>query len=49
MLGAAEQLGMADLKTMCERFIPEEEEMAKTFFEELPVVTRKYLREYATT
>ena len=49
MLGAAEELGMADLKTMCERFIPEEEELAKTFFEELPVVTQKYLREHATT
>src|SRR5947207_9199931 len=35
MLGTAEELEMADLKTMCERFIPEEEEMAKTFFEEL--------------
>ena len=42
MLGTAEELEMADLKTMCERFIPEEEEMAKTFFEELPAVTRKY-------
>ncbi|MBV8493142.1 MAG: DUF892 family protein [Alphaproteobacteria bacterium] len=48
MLGAAEELGMTDLKSMCERFIPEEEEMAKVFFDELPQVTRKYLREHAT-
>jgi ferritin-like metal-binding protein YciE len=48
MLGAAEELGMTDLKNMCERFIPEEEEMAKVFFDELPQVTRKYLREHAT-
>ena len=28
--------------------IPEEEQMAKVFFEELPAVTRKYLQEQAT-
>lgn len=48
MLGAAEELGLTDLQKLCERFIPEEEAMAKVFFEELPEVTRKYLREHAT-
>jgi ferritin-like metal-binding protein YciE len=44
MLGAAEELGMSELQHMCERFIREEQEMANTFFEELPSVTRQYLR-----
>ena len=48
MLGAAEELGMSDLQQMCERFIREEQEMANVFFEHLPVITRQYLREYAT-
>ena len=48
MLGAAEELGLYDLMRLCERFIPEEEAMAKVFFEELPEVTRKYLRGHAT-
>ena len=44
MLGAAEELGMSELQQMCERFIREEQEMANTFFEEIPAVTRQYLR-----
>jgi Protein of unknown function (DUF3618) len=32
---------------MCERFIREEQEMANVFFEQLPAITRQYLREYA--
>ena len=47
MLGAAQELGMSDLEQMCERFIREEEEMAKVFFDELPAVTHSYLREHA--
>ena len=48
MLGAAEELGMSDLQQMCERFIREEQEMANVFFEQLPAITRQYLREHAT-
>jgi ferritin-like metal-binding protein YciE len=48
MLGAAEELGMSELQQMCERFIGEEQEMANVFFEQLPAITRQYLREYAT-
>src|SRR4051794_529748 len=48
MLGAAEELGMSELQRMCERFIREEQEMANVFFEQLPAITRQYLREYAT-
>ena len=48
MLGAAAKLGMSDLQQMCERFIGEEQEMANIFFEQLPAITRQYLREYAT-
>jgi len=48
MLGAAEELGMSDLQEMCARFIREEQEMANVFFEQLPAITRQYLREYAT-
>jgi ferritin-like metal-binding protein YciE len=44
MLGAAEELGMSELQQICERFIREEQEMANTFFEEIPAVTRQYLR-----
>jgi ferritin-like metal-binding protein YciE len=47
MLGATEELGMSDLQQMCERFIREEQEMANVFFEQLPAITRQYLREYA--
>lgn len=48
MLGAAQELGMDDLREMCERFIREEEEMAKAFFEHLPTVTRHYLHQHPT-
>jgi len=48
MLGAAEELGMSELQQMCERFIREEQEMANVFFEQLPAITRQYLRENAT-
>ena len=44
MLGAAEELGMAELRTMCERFIREEQEMAQFLFDHLPDITRQYLR-----
>jgi ferritin-like metal-binding protein YciE len=44
LLGAAEELGMAELRTMCERFIGEEQEMASFLFEHLPEITRQYLR-----
>jgi ferritin-like metal-binding protein YciE len=47
MLGAAEELGMGELQHMCERFIGEEQEMANVFFEQLPAITRQYLREHA--
>ena len=39
---------MGDPQEMCERFIREEQEMANVFFEHLPAITRRYLREYAT-
>jgi ferritin-like metal-binding protein YciE len=48
MLGAAEELGVSELQQMCERFIREEQEMANVFFEQLPAITRQYLRGYAT-
>jgi ferritin-like metal-binding protein YciE len=48
MLGAAEELGISGLQYMCERFIREQQEMANVFFEQLPAITRQYLREYAT-
>lgn len=44
MLGAAEELGMAELRAMCERFIAEEKAMADFFYEHLPEVTRQYPR-----
>jgi len=44
MLGAAEELGMNDLREMCERFIQEEQEMAEFLFDHLPEITRQYLR-----
>ena len=44
MLGAAEELGMTDLRAMCERFIREEQEMATFLFDNLPGITRQYLR-----
>jgi ferritin-like metal-binding protein YciE len=44
ILGAAEELGMTELRTMCERFIREEQEMANFLFEHLPEITRQYLR-----
>ena len=44
MLGAAEELGMAELRTMSERFIREEQEMAQFLFDHLPEITRQYLR-----
>jgi ferritin-like metal-binding protein YciE len=47
MLGAAEELGMTELRQMCDRFIREEQEMATLFFEQLPAITRQYLREQA--
>lgn len=42
--GAAEALGMTELKTMCERAVREEQEMATFLFEHLPDITRQYLR-----
>ncbi len=44
MLGAAEELGMTELRAMCERFISEEQEMATFIFDHLPEITRQYLR-----
>ena len=44
MLGAAEELGLGDLRQMCERFIREEQEMANFLFEHLPAITRRYLQ-----
>ena len=44
MLGAAEELGMTELRAMCERFIREEQEMATFIFDHLPEITRQYLR-----
>jgi ferritin-like metal-binding protein YciE len=48
LLGAAEELGMAELRGMCERFIREEQEMADFLFEHLPEITRQYLRSRAS-
>jgi ferritin-like metal-binding protein YciE len=48
MLGAAQELALSELQQMCERFIREEQEMATVFFEQLPAITRQYLRENAT-
>jgi ferritin-like metal-binding protein YciE len=42
--GAAEELGMQDLKALCERAIREEQEMSQYLFENLPEITRQYLR-----
>jgi ferritin-like metal-binding protein YciE len=44
LLGAAEELDMEDLRTLCERYILEEQEMANFLFENLPEITRRYLR-----
>ena len=44
LLGAADELGMAELRSMCERFIGEEQEMANFLFEHLPEITRQYLQ-----
>jgi ferritin-like metal-binding protein YciE len=44
LLGAAEELGMQDLKGLCERAIREEQEMATYLFDNLPDITRQYLR-----
>jgi ferritin-like metal-binding protein YciE len=44
LLGAAEELDMQELRTMCERYIREEQEMANFLFEHLPEITRQYLR-----
>lgn len=48
MLGAAEELGMTELRAMCERFIAEEKEMADFFHQHLPEITRQYLRRRAS-
>jgi ferritin-like metal-binding protein YciE len=47
MLGAAEELHMPELVTMCERFIREEREMADFLVDHLPAITRQYLQRYA--
>jgi ferritin-like metal-binding protein YciE len=44
MLGAAEELGMAELRQLCERFIKEEQTLADFLFENLPEITRQYLQ-----
>jgi ferritin-like metal-binding protein YciE len=44
LLGAAEELDMEELRSMCERYIREEQEMANFLFEHLPEITRQYLR-----
>ena len=48
LLGAAEELGLPELREMCERFIGEEQEMANFLFEHLPEITRQYLRSRAS-
>jgi len=48
LMGAAEELGEADLRTICERFVQEEQEMADFLYEHLPEVTRQYLRSRAS-
>jgi ferritin-like metal-binding protein YciE len=45
LLGAAEELGMATVKTMCERFIGEEQEIADFLFDNIPSITGQYLRQ----
>lgn len=45
LLGAAEELGIPELREMCERCIAEEQEMASFLFDHLPEVTRQYLSE----
>lgn len=43
LMGAAEELGMEELRVMCERFIAEEREMADFLYENIPAITRQYL------
>ena len=44
LLGAAEELDMEELRTMCERYIREEQQMASFLFEHLPEIARQFLR-----
>jgi ferritin-like metal-binding protein YciE len=44
LLGAAEELGIPELRALSERLIVEEQEMARFLFDYLPEVTRQYLR-----
>jgi ferritin-like metal-binding protein YciE len=44
LLGAAEELDMEELRSMCERYIREEQDMANFLFEHLPQITSQYLR-----
>ena len=47
LMGGAEELGLGELKTMCERFIREEQDMADFLYQHLPEITRQYLRQQA--
>jgi ferritin-like metal-binding protein YciE len=48
MLAAAQEVGFSELQQLCERFIREEEVMAKDFSDHLPTVTRTYLQRRGT-
>jgi ferritin-like metal-binding protein YciE len=43
LMGAADELGLSELRQMCERFIAEEKQFADFLFEQLPAITRQYL------
>lgn len=44
LLGAAEELDMPELRTLCERAIGEEREMADFLYEHMPAIAKDYLR-----
>jgi ferritin-like metal-binding protein YciE len=45
---AADEVGMTDLRELCERFMQEEEEMADFFLQNLAEVTRQHLKASTT-
>jgi ferritin-like metal-binding protein YciE len=48
LIGGADDVGLADVKQLCERFIREEQEMATFLFDQLPAITRQYLQRRAS-
>jgi ferritin-like metal-binding protein YciE len=43
LMGAAEELGMAELAALCTRAIAEEQQMADFLIQSIPAITRRYL------